>query len=123
MGLPRATDGSIFTPPQYPLYPEPSPQGRYVLAPSVCSTRLPRKLQHVVSKGEARATMERGAPALDDEGQSEYVVVEPDGRLTVAVEDDCSSYPRASKGHRWSYLPWITEMEESCQPLKLKIRL
>ncbi|KAF2632696.1 hypothetical protein BU25DRAFT_470593 [Macroventuria anomochaeta] len=112
MGLPRSPDGFLCTPPQYPLYPEPSCPGRYVIAPSIYSTHLHRKFQRIVS-----------ASPYVDQDHVECVVVEATGELTIESHEDRSSYHNPGKGHRWSYLPWTTEMEKSCRPLTIKLRL
>lgn len=95
-----------------------------MLASAVCSTHLPRKFQQVAPKSESRSGRKRSADALDEAyDSSECVIVEPDGKLSVVTREDSRLYPRAGKHYRWSYLPWTAEMEKSCRPLKLKVRL
>ncbi|KAF1365817.1 hypothetical protein EJ07DRAFT_50770, partial [Lizonia empirigonia] len=77
MGLPRSSDGSLRTPPRYPLYPEPSPKGRYVLDPSIYSKQLPRKFQNVIS----------ASPQIDLDN-AEVIVVNVDGALVVESQRD-----------------------------------
>jgi hypothetical protein len=90
----------------------------------MCSTHLPRKFQQIVIKTEPRAVRKRNTASLEDDQDSpEFVVVEPDGKLSVVAREDLSLYARAGSCYRWSYLPWTEEMEKSCRPLKLKLRL
>ncbi|KAJ4989788.1 hypothetical protein SVAN01_04625 [Stagonosporopsis vannaccii] len=106
--------------PQHPLYPEPpSPRSAsYFLDPTTYSTHLPAKFCHVVpplSGGEDEQKAQSG----------EVVVVHSDGRLTVsewASGRDGVVKSQAGRGYRWSVRPWTTAMEESCRPLKVRVR-
>ena len=53
----------------------------------------------------------------------ECVVVNTNGQLTIEPQNSCIRNQYPSRGHRWSYIPWTTEMENSCQPLTVKLRL
>lgn len=124
-------------PPSYPLYPEPPSvqQGSYVLNPSTYTTHLPKKFRCVDHTASSTDT-------------AEVVVVHADGTLSVMLEDQFLEqkiqqlrldYPGHATGivstatrykmlkpqgpgKRWSYIPWTKKQEESCQPLKLKLR-
>jgi hypothetical protein len=109
-------------------------QGRYVLSPLVCRTLLPHKFRYLV----------QASRVVD----LEIVVVQPNGALTVELRGDCFLRARPwtqcdgngdedersfgvghvavgdqGKAQRWSYLPWTTEIEESCLPMTVRLRL
>jgi hypothetical protein len=124
----------VTAPPEFPLYPEPQPlgAGRYVLAPAFYGS-LPRKFWCV------------DAAAL----HGEVVVVHSSGALRVMLLEDCEllegldgsheehearsevglyaekyAIPRVQgMGRRWSHIPWTEEMEKSCRPWKVTVRL
>ncbi|OAL56765.1 hypothetical protein IQ07DRAFT_18007 [Pyrenochaeta sp. DS3sAY3a] len=135
LGLPKTK--ADFSPPSYPLYPEPPSvqQGSYVLDPSTYTTHLPTKFRCVDHTASSTDT-------------AEVVVVHADGTLSVMLVDQfleqkikqlrldypghaTSNVSMAMRykmlkpqgpGKRWSYIPWTEKQEVSCQPLKLKFR-
>ncbi|KAF2476182.1 uncharacterized protein BDR25DRAFT_309618 [Lindgomyces ingoldianus] len=128
LGLPTNKNGSLDSPPSWPLYPEPQPlgQGRYLLDPT-SHENLPRKFEKI-----------------DDE---QTIVVHSSGALEVAKtfpfhfrSSPCAHFngkgdfinnwwyepvqnPKfQGKGRKWAYLPWTETMEETCRPFKIKLR-
>lgn len=108
---------------QWPLYPEPPSAltGYYVLDPRTYATHLPAKFRHVVPPSSGVEGEQE-----EEEGQSgEVVVVHSDGRLTVEEWESARDgvlASRVGRGHRWSPHPWTAAMEESCEPLKVRVR-
>lgn len=102
------------------LYPEPpgAEVGWYVLDLGKVGERLPVRFRWVGSEPGVR---EGRGDGEEREREREVVVVYSDGRM--AVEMRRMGEVRVGRGYRWSAMPWTEEMEESCRPLTVKLRL
>jgi hypothetical protein len=80
-------------------------------------------LEAVVVHDNGVIKVERGEDLFELLGQRTYFDGTGVCREDAVYDVDCRVPKQQGPGRRWSYLPWMSEQEESCKPPKLIIKL